>query len=125
MKAMNIIQESNKCVKCGLCLPYCPTFMLTKNENESPRGRIALMHGLASGHLQPTKAVITALDHCLQCGRCEAVCPAGVNYSTLHRETRHALYRSPWYARLQAYLSWACKYMKKHGLNIRILKKLW
>jgi len=88
---MNIIEETNKCVKCGLCLSSCPTFNLTKNENESPRGRISLIQGLASGQLKPTKSLITALDHCLQCGKCEAVCPAKVNYSSLIRETRKTL----------------------------------
>ena len=107
---MNIVEETNKCVKCGLCLPYCPTFHLTKNENESPRGRISLIHGLTSKQLQPTKSLITALDHCLQCGRCESVCPAKVNYNSLIRETRKTLsqqgfkLRSTMRTRLNAYI---------------------
>lgn len=75
--------EANQCVKCGLCLPYCPTYALTKNECESPRGRIALMDGIASGQLPLTDKARLYLDHCLACRACEPVCPAHVQYGKL------------------------------------------
>ena len=53
----HIDREADKCVKCGLCAPYCPTYLLEQNENESPRGRIALMQGLAAGRLPVTSAL--------------------------------------------------------------------
>jgi glycolate oxidase iron-sulfur subunit len=38
------------CIRCGFCLDACPTFKLTANEAESPRGRIYLMrHVLDAG----------------------------------------------------------------------------
>lgn len=88
-----IIEEANKCVACGLCLPHCPTYAKTLDENESPRGRIALMRALAAGQLELTPALRGHLDLCLGCRACEQVCPSQVRYGRLYNATRAAMWR--------------------------------
>lgn len=67
-----------QCVMCGLCLPQCPSYAVTRNEAESPRGRLALMASIASARSQLDAQ--PSLDRCLACGRCEGVCPANVRF---------------------------------------------
>jgi glycolate oxidase iron-sulfur subunit len=82
-RAARLLAEADLCVKCGLCLPCCPTYALSRDEGESPRGRIALGQGLAAGELAVTVRLAEHLDSCLACRACEAACPAGVPYGRI------------------------------------------
>lgn len=83
LDAQNVLADADLCVKCGLCLPQCPTYGLTQNEADSPRGRIAQVQGLYSGLISRGAGVASHLDGCLSCRRCEVVCPANVPYSRI------------------------------------------
>ncbi|MDH5437009.1 MAG: 4Fe-4S dicluster domain-containing protein, partial [Gammaproteobacteria bacterium] len=83
-----IIHEANRCVMCGLCLPHCPTYTQTRNENESPRGRIAMAYALAEEKLPVSESLYRHLDQCLLCRACERVCPSEVSYGHLMNLTR-------------------------------------
>jgi glycolate oxidase iron-sulfur subunit len=81
--AQSVDRLASQCVKCGLCLPHCPTYFLAQDENESPRGRIALFQALSKNQLPYTPKVKNHLDQCLGCRACEPVCPAHVEYGQL------------------------------------------
>lgn len=70
------------CVHCGFCIATCPTFLLTGNELDSPRGRIYLIKQMLEGaHVSRTTQL--HLDRCLTCQSCETTCPSGVDYHSL------------------------------------------
>src|SRR5438094_9727086 len=77
-----------QCMHCGLCLPACPTYDATKEERNSPRGRISLMRAIADGRLEPTKTFADEMYFCLGCLACMTACPAGVNYAELFEHAR-------------------------------------
>lgn len=70
------------CVHCGFCLATCPTYQLTGNELDSPRGRIYLMKAMFEG-ADPGERTQYHLDRCLTCRSCESTCPSGVRYGRL------------------------------------------
>jgi glycolate dehydrogenase iron-sulfur subunit len=76
------------CVHCGLCLEACPTYVITRAEMDSPRGRIYLMKALAEGTLELDTDAVRHLDLCLECRGCETACPSGVHYGKLIEQAR-------------------------------------
>src|SRR5271154_6697610 len=71
------------CVHCGLCAEACPTYIVTRSEMDSPRGRIYLMKSLAEGRIELDDDAARHLDLCLGCRGCETACPSGVHYGLL------------------------------------------
>lgn len=88
---MNELEATGRCVKCGLCLPHCPTFKLSGNEADSPRGRIALMQAMAEDATLYSPGLATHLDGCLECRACEAMCPSQVPFGDLMDAARAEL----------------------------------
>lgn len=101
---LQLNQALDQCVKCGICLPHCPTYRIWGVENESPRGRIALLQGLLSGQFSDPQGAHEALNHCLMCQACERVCPSRVQYSQLYHQGQQLFHFSRpqqrWLARL-------------------------
>src|SRR2546422_8421680 len=76
-------EKTLKCIRCGFCLDACPTFRLTGNEADSPRGRIYLMRSVQEGAIALDQGVVKHLDSCLGCRACETACPSGVEYGNI------------------------------------------
>jgi glycolate oxidase iron-sulfur subunit len=85
----------NQCVRCGLRLPTCPTYVETLVETSGPRGRIALIRAVAEGQLDLTSpGFMHQMSECLDCRACEAVCPSGVRYGELLEPARTQIVRA-------------------------------
>jgi glycolate oxidase iron-sulfur subunit len=83
----------DKCVHCGFCLPVCPTYVLWKEEMDSPRGRIYLMKMVADGAATINETWVSHFDRCLGCMACMPACPSGVDYGKLIEATRAQIER--------------------------------
>jgi glycolate oxidase iron-sulfur subunit len=79
------------CVHCGFCNATCPTYLLTGNELEGPRGRIYLIKNVLEEGIEASKQTVEHIDNCLGCLACETTCPSGVDYSRLLEEARPRL----------------------------------
>lgn len=116
---------SGQCVACGLCLPHCPTYRLTRDEAESPRGRIALMRALVHGDLPIGPHLEAHLDRCLDCRACEAVCPSLVPYGRLLDGARAVIEINrprPWRQRLARWLG--LDWLIGHRAHLRFLVRI-
>ncbi len=83
------------CIRCGYCLPTCPTYLETFSEASSPRGRIRLIQAVADGVLSVTDpGFVEQMYQCLDCRACEAVCPSGVRYGQLVETARTQIERA-------------------------------
>ena len=86
-----IREYTSDCVHCGFCLPTCPTYVLWREEMDSPRGRIHLMDARLDGTIALNATVSQHFDRCLGCMACLSSCPSGVRYDRLIESTRAAV----------------------------------
>ncbi len=91
------------CIRCGRCLPACPTYQQTTLETQSPRGRLSLMRAVEDGKLDlDDPGVGEHLYHCLDCRACNTVCPVSIPIGELIVQGRAAVeakHRRPWIIR--------------------------
>jgi glycolate oxidase iron-sulfur subunit len=84
-----------QCMHCGMCLPACPTYEMTRRERNGPRGRIALMRAVVDGELPADEHFAAEIGSCLGCLACQSACPAGVDYARLFEAARAQVEASP------------------------------
>lgn len=146
-RLMNLLQSLDysvlqQCMHCGMCLPTCPTYVETKRERNSPRGRISLMRSVADGELKVSREFADEMYYCLGCLACQTACPAGVNYAELFETARAEVERSGvtqaperdfwrWltltmlfmHPRLLRLMGWGLRLWQKTGLD-RLLRRV-
>ena len=94
----------HRCVGVGKCRAdttatggvMCPSYLATRDEKDSTRGRSRVLQELANGSLVKgfaSQEVAEALDLCLSCKGCSADCPAGVDMATYKSEVLYQRYR--------------------------------
>ncbi len=94
----------HRCVGVGKCRAdtsdsggfMCPSYLATRDEKDSTRGRARVLQELANGTLVTggwrSPQVHEALDLCLSCKACSSDCPAGVDMAQYKAEVLHRAY---------------------------------
>jgi Fe-S oxidoreductase len=94
----------HRCVGVGKCRAdttaaagvMCPSYLATRDEKDSTRGRARVLQELANGSLVSgwrAAEIAEALDLCLSCKGCSTDCPAGVDMATYKAEALYQRYR--------------------------------
>ncbi len=113
--APGLIRAVEMCNGAGVCVrrtggTMCPSFMVTREEGDSTRGRANALRAVMSGVL-PAEALTGSrlygvMDLCISCKACKAECPSGVDMARLKLEflaRYHEAHGVPLRARLFAY----------------------
>ena len=82
------------CVHCGFCTATCPTYLLTGDELDGPRGRIYLAKDMLEKNRPADATTVKHLDRCLTCLACMTTCPSGVHYMHLVDHARQHIERT-------------------------------
>jgi Fe-S oxidoreductase len=94
----------HRCVGVGKCRAdttasggvMCPSYLATRDEKDSTRGRARVLQELANGTLVSgwdAPEVAESLDLCLSCKGCSSDCPAGIDMATYKAEALYQRYR--------------------------------
>jgi FAD/FMN-containing dehydrogenase/Fe-S oxidoreductase len=95
----------HRCVGVGKCRAdssgsggfMCPSYLATRDEKDSTRGRARVLQEMANGTLVSSgwrsPEVRDSLDLCLSCKACSSDCPAGVDMARYKSEVAYRAYR--------------------------------
>ncbi|MCU1412394.1 MAG: linked oxidase domain protein [Rhodoglobus sp.] len=135
----------HRCVGVGKCRAdntasggfMCPSFLATKDEKDSTRGRARVLQDMINGTLVEggwsAPEVHESLDLCLSCKACSSDCPAGIDMAAYKSEVLHRTYRGklrpishytlgwmPRWARLATHFS----ALANAALSLRLVEKV-
>ena len=110
--------EVHKCSGVGKCLAdstgslgvMCPSYLATRNEKDSTRGRARVLQEMVNGDLVQlgwkSPAVHAALDLCLSCKGCARDCPTGIDMAAYKSEVLDHTYAGSLRPRSHYTLGW-------------------
>ena len=114
------------CVHYGFCTATCPTYVLFRDENDSPRGRIDLIRAMLEKGGTPDRKTVHHLDRCLSCLSCMTTCAVKVDYVHLIDIARVYIednYRRPLGDRmLRRVIAELLPYPKRFGFALRLAR---
>lgn len=93
--------EVHRCTGVGRCVAdntagggvMCPSYLASRDEKDSTRGRSRVLQDVVTGLLPITDAAVTdALDLCLSCKGCAHDCPTGVDMAMYKSKVLDAKY---------------------------------
>jgi FAD/FMN-containing dehydrogenase/Fe-S oxidoreductase len=93
----NILQHAEQCNGTGECLKtqlsggtMCPSFMATRNEKDSTRGRANILREFLTNSQKLNRfdhpEIYEVMDLCLSCKGCKSECPSNVDVAKLKAE---------------------------------------
>ena len=140
----SFLDATRRCVGVGKCRrteggTMCPSFMVTREEQHTTRGRAHLLFEMLTGDVVSggwrDRHVKDALDLCLACKGCKADCPVNVDMATYKSEFLSHYYRGrlrpraayamglvPWWARLASRAPAAANFLT-HGPGVAAAAK--
>ena len=93
--------DAHRCTGVGRCVAdntagggvMCPSYLASRDEKDSTRGRSRVLQDVVTGLLPITDAAVTdALDLCLSCKGCAHDCPTGVDMAMYKSKVLDAKY---------------------------------
>lgn len=122
MKNADYLKDLEKCVRCGSCKAYCPTYDENETETMGARGRLALLRELSLQRLKTTPLLNDKIFSCILCEACSGLCPCGVDIIEDIYHGRAILKQSD---KKRRYLRMLAKLFNKDpDLNFKILQML-
>ncbi|MFD0522578.1 FAD-binding and (Fe-S)-binding domain-containing protein [Paractinoplanes durhamensis] len=128
-------QAVHRCTGVGKCRAdttvlggvMCPSYLATKEEKDSTRGRARVLQEMLDGDLAPSwrsPAVHEALDLCLSCKGCASDCPTGIDMAAYKSEVLHQSYQRRVRPRSHYSLGWLPRWSRLAARMPRLANRL-
>ncbi|HEY3437409.1 MAG TPA: FAD-binding and (Fe-S)-binding domain-containing protein [Actinotalea sp.] len=126
----------HRCVGVGKCRAdssaaggfMCPSYLATRDEKDSTRGRARVLQEMANGTLVDdgwrSSEVHEVLDLCLSCKACSSDCPAGVDMAQYKAEVLHRAYKGRLRPMNHYALGWLPRWARLAGIAPRLVNAI-